>query len=840
MPRFVPVALPTAVVAATLAWFAAVQAREATAPDTAEQRVAPAPAAAAAPAPTSSPAPARRRAAAPAVPTFDAVNHTATVKQYCATCHSERGKAGGLSLAAFDAARLLDDRELAEKVIRKLRAKMMPPAGAKRPEGTVLGEMAAAFEASIDAEAERVPTPGSRSFLRLNRAEYARAVKDLLALDIDVTALLPADTISHGFDNVADAQTFSPALMESYLRAAGKVAALALGDRDAEASEAHYRVPKTASQLQRVEGAPFGTRGGMSVLHTFPADGEYVFRVDLHGNACGFLFGAPSTDEQIEISVDGERRALLSVDPKMYEGTTSLNVKSPPIHLPAGAHRVTAAFLQKFEGPVNDLIAPIDHTLADTQIGVAYGITTMPHLKDLAIAGPTRVTGISDTESRRAVFTCRPTSTRNEQDCATEIVRRVATKAFRRPVSDVDFADLMAFYQSGREEDDFEGGIGAALEAVLASPQFLFRLEAAPATAVAGRPYKLRDVDLASRVSFFLWGTGPDEALALLAAQGRLTAPGTLERQVRRMLADPRSEALAQRFAGQWLRLRDVEEILPDALLYPYFDRTLGRAMMRESELFFDSLVREDRSLLELITADYTFVNERLAKHYGLPDITGTDFQRVAVPDTRRGILGHGSVLVQTSVADRTSPVMRGKWVMEVLLGSPPPPPPPNVPLLEETSAATNGRVLTVRERMETHRKNPACTSCHRVIDPLGLTLENFDVTGRWRIKDNGHPVDSSGVLYDGTPMEGPAGLRAALVKNKDAFLLSFTESLMTFALGRRLEPSDMPAVRRIIHSAAANDYRLSSFVLGVAASSAFQMNTAVAAETTVAPAEAR
>jgi mono/diheme cytochrome c family protein len=840
MRRFVPVALPAAMVAATLAWFAAVQAREAAAPAiTGVAAAVQAPAAPAAPAPVRATA-APRRAAATVAPAFDAAAHTATVKQYCATCHSERGKAGGLSLAGFDAATILEQRELTEKIIRKLRAKMMPPSGAKRPEGSALADMALAFETRIDAEADRVPTPGARSFLRLNRAEYQRAVKDLLALDIDVTALLPADTISQGFDNVADAQTFSPALMESYLRAAGKVAALALGDRDAEASEAHYRVPKTASQLQRVEGAPFGTRGGLSVMHTFPADGEYVFRVDLHGNACGFLFGAPSTDEQIEISIDGERRALLAIDPKMYEGTTSLNVKSPAIHVPAGAHRVTAAFLQKFEGPVNDLIAPIDHTLADTQIGVAFGITTMPHLKDLAIAGPTRVTGISDTESRRAVFTCRPTSTRNEQDCATEIVRKVATKAFRRPVSDVDFADLMGFYQMGRDERDFEGGISAALEAILASPQFIFRLESAPANAVAGSPYKLRDLDLASRLSFFLWGTGPDDALAQVAAQGRLSAPGMLERQVRRMLADPRSEALAQRFAGQWLRLRDVEEILPDALLYPYFDRTLGRAMMRESELFFDSLVREDRSLLELITADYTFVNERLAKHYGLPNITGTEFQRVTVPETRRGILGHGSVLVQTSVADRTSPVMRGKWVMEVLLGSPPPPPPPNVPALEETGAATNGRVLTVRERMEEHRKNPACTSCHRVIDPLGLTLENFDVTGRWRIKDNGHPVDSSGVLYDGTAMEGPIGLRAALIKNKDPFLLSFTESLMTFALGRRLEATDLPAVRRVIRGAARQDYRLSSFILGVVGSPAFQMNTAIAPEITAAPAAAR
>ncbi|MGD9906540.1 MAG: DUF1592 domain-containing protein [Vicinamibacterales bacterium] len=837
MPKFVPVALPAAMAAATFAWFAAVQAREVVVPPVAAPAVAPAPAAVQAPAAAPVPSSPRRAAAAPS---FDAAAHTATVKQYCATCHSERGKAGGLSLAGFDAGQILEERELAEKMIRKLRAKMMPPAGAKRPEGTVLADMAAAFEARIDAEAARQPVPGARSFQRLNRAEYARAVKDLLALDIDVTALLPADTISDGFDNVADAQTFSPALMESYLRAAGRVAALALGDRDAQASEAHYRVPKTSSQLQRVEGAPFGTRGGISVMHTFPADGDYVFRIDLHGNACGFLFGAPSFDERIEVSIDGERRALLDIDPRMYEGTTSLNVRTPAIHVPAGAHRVTAAFLQKFEGPVNDLIAPIDHTLADTQIGVAFGITTMPHLKDLAIAGPVRVTGISDTESRRAVFTCRPTSTRDEQDCATEIVRKVATKAFRRPLSDADFADLMAFYRNGREERDFEAGIGAALEAVLASPQFLFRLEATPASAKPGTAFKLRDIDLASRLSFFLWGSGPDETLTRLAVQNRLSTPAVFEREVKRMLADPRSAALAERFAGQWLRLRDVEEILPDALLYPYFDRTLGAAMIHESELFFDSLVRDDRSLLDLLTADYTFVNERLARHYGLPNVTGAEFRRVAVPENRRGILGHGSVLVQTSVADRTSPVMRGKWVMEVLLGSPPPPPPPNVPLLEETGGTSNGRVLTVRERMETHRKNPACTSCHRVIDPLGLTLENFDVTGRWRIKDNGHPIDSSGVLYDGTPMEGPSGLRAALLKNKDAFLLSFTESLLTFALGRRLEPTDMPAVRAVIRRAAANDYRLSSFVLGVAESAAFRMNTAVAVETTTAPAEAR
>jgi mono/diheme cytochrome c family protein len=412
--------------------------------------------------PAAAPRAVRASAPAAATPAFDAAAHTATVKTYCATCHSDRGKAGGLSLAAFDAAKLTDDVTLAEKMIRKMRVGMMPPSGAKRPEGTAIEDMAAAFERVVDAAAARTPHPGGRSFQRLNRAEYARAVKEMLALDIDVTALLPADTIVHGFDNVVDAQTFSPALMESYLRAASKVATLALGDREAASSEALYRVPKTASQLQRVDGAPFGTRGGVSVVHTFPADGEYLFRVELHGNACGFLFGGPAQNEQVEISVDGERKAVLDIDPKMYEGSTSLIMKASGIQVSAGPHRVTAAFMQRFEGPVNDLIAPIDHTLADTQIGVAFGITTLPHLKDLAIAGPQRVTGISDTDSRRAVFTCRPTSTRAEQDCATEIVRRLSTRAFRRPVTGEEFAELMKFYQSGREERDFEGGISAS------------------------------------------------------------------------------------------------------------------------------------------------------------------------------------------------------------------------------------------------------------------------------------------------------------------------------------------------------------------------------------------
>jgi mono/diheme cytochrome c family protein len=785
---------------------------------------------------------------APATPPFGAVEQTALVKQYCVTCHNDRAKAGELSLVSFDAAKAAEHLDTTEKMIRKLRAGMMPPSGARRPEAEKLTALAEALETRVDRAAVTNPNPGSRPFQRLNRAEYARAVKDMLGIDIDVAALLPADTISNGFDNVADAQAFSPTLMESYLRAAAKVTALAIGDPEAPASETNYRVPKTASQLARVEGAPFGTRGGVSTPHNFPADGEYTFKVELHSNACGVLFGGPNQGEQIEISIDGERKALMNIDPRMAETTTGLSLKTPMIHVKAGVHRVTAAFIQRFEGPVNDLIAPIDHTLADTQIGVAVGITTLPHVKDFSITGPYNVTGISETASRRKVFTCRPTSPADEPVCAGRIIRGLATQAFRGPVSERDFQGLMKFFTEGRKEGDFEYAIGGAIEAILASPQFLFRLESAPSTLRAGqagapgaaaapgwKSFKLGDVELASRLSYFIWAAAPDAQLQKLAASGQLSLPGVYEKQVTRLLADRRSEALSKRFARQWLRLGDVDTVLPDAVAYPYFDRTLGDAFIEESELFFDSLVREDRSILDLLTADYTFVNERIARHYGIPNITGNAFRRVTLPAERRGILTHGSVLVLTSVADRTSPVMRGKWVMEVLMGTPPPAPPPNVPTLEETKGVDAGKVLTVRERMEEHRKNPQCTSCHRVIDPLGLALENFDVTGKYRIKDAGMPVDPNGTLYDGMAMSGPPGLRAALLKHQDVFLLSFTEHLMTYALGRRLEAEDMWAVRRVIRDAGKKGLKISSFVQGVVASPLFTMGRASESSTTVA-----
>ena len=767
------------------------------------------------------------RPAAPAGPGGHALApaaQTDLVTTYCAGCHSERAKAGGLSLAGFSAMRAQDSPEIVEMMVRKLRAGMMPPAGAKRPPAGALEDLAGALEARMDEHAAAPPNPGWRPFQRLNRAEYARAVYDLLGVEVDVAPLLPPDTISQGFDNVADAQGFSPALLEGYLRAASRVTALAVGDPDSAAGESTYSLPKTASQLARVDGAPLGTRGGISVMHTFPADGDYTFRMDFFAEPLGMLFGNTARGEQIEVSINGERAAIFDIDPRMNETTSSLSLKTVPVYVQAGAQRVTAAFLQRFEGPVNDLVAPIDHTMADSEIGIAVGITTLPHLRNLAVVGPHRVTGVSDTVSRRKIFTCRPTSASDEAACASSIVRGLATQAFRRPPTDSELERLLRFYERGKS-DTFERGVTKAVEAILASPQFLFRLEDTPASAQPGQPYRLADGELASRLSYFIWGAAPDEPLQALAMQGRLSAAGALDRQVTRLLADPRADALSTRFASQWLRLQDLDDVSPDPILYPYYDSTLAQGLQQETELFVASLVRENKSVLDLLTADYTFANERVARHYGVGGVTGNQFRRVALPAERRGILGHGSVLTLTSIADRTSPVQRGKWIMEVLLGSPPPAPPPNVPALEETMATSEGKVLSVRERMEAHRRNPACMSCHKVIDPLGLALEHFDATGRYRIRDNGVPVDAVGDLYDGTRMDGAAGLRSALLKHQDAFLLSFTEHLMTYALGRRVEASDMAAVRAVIRHAARQDYRISAFVQGVVASDPFQLS---------------
>ena len=790
-------------------------------------------------------APARKPASAPKPAASHVVNaqagaaesHTALVKQYCAVCHSERGKVGGLSLANFDAATIDQHPELAEKMIRKLRAGMMPPPGARRPEGDALIGLVTSLENTIDAAAAQHPNPGRRTFQRLNRAEYARSIRELLALDVDVNALLPPDTMSTGFDNIADVQAVSPTLIEGYLRGAAKISTLALGDRTASPSETTYKVPRTQSQMHHVEGTPWGTRGGIAVEHTFPADGEYTFRIMLHGTPTGQLFGSVfSRNEQVEVSIDGDRAALMDIDYRISEqDKTGLNITSPRIHVKAGPHHVAAAFIQKFDGVVDDLIAPIDYTLADTEYGDSVGITALPHVRDFSITGPFTVTGVSDTPSRRRIFVCRPLSPSDEIPCARRIVSQLASQAYRRPASNEDVESLMQFYADARKARDFEAGIKAALQAILASPQFLFRLEEMPAGIRAGQNYRVTDLDLASRLSYFLWGTVPDAELLKVAANNTLHTPAMLEKQVRRMLAEPKAEAISTRFASQWLRLQDVEKIHPDALLYPSFDNELATSYKRETELLFDSIVREDRNILDLLTADYTFVNERIAKVYRIPNITGETFRRVKLIDeNRQGILGHGSILMLTSVADRTSPVQRGKWIMETLLGSPPPPPPPNVPPLEETKAATaTGKTLSTRERMEEHRKNPACNSCHRVIDPLGLALENFDVVGAWRIKDNGVAVDTAAKLYDGTELNGPASLRQALLNHSESLIRNFTENLMAYALGRRVEYYDQPTIRAIVKKAAQNGNKLSSFVLGIVNSPAFQMAKAEPVVTT-------
>lgn len=754
------------------------------------------------------------------------------VEQYCTRCHSDRRRRGNLVLEGFDlasASESAETGETVERMIRKLRAGMMPPAGVRRPEADVMESMIVDLESTMDDLAERNPNPGARTFQRLNRAEYRAAVADLLGLDVDVSSFLPLDTKSANFDNIADVQMPSATVMEGYLRAADRISRLALGDPDAEIGNTIYRLPRIQSQKDHVEGAPVGTRGGLSVVHTFPADGKYVFHVMPYNAVEGEVFGRTFGTEQIEVSLDGARVALLTVDRWMHESEpTGLNIRTDSIQVSAGPHRLSVAFVRQFEGEVDDLIRPIDHTLADGQIGIGLGVTTQQHLQRVTILGPFGVTGVSETPTRKAIFSCRPTSPEEARPCASEILTRLATRAYRRPVTEREVESLLGFYDSGVATGGFETGVRTALQALLASPYFVFRMERRPSNARAGEIYRLSDHDLASRLSFFLWGAPPDDALIEAARNGDLSDADELERQARRMLADPRAEALATRFAAQWLRLQDLEKVHPDALTYPYFDQTLAEAMQRETELFVAHLVHNDRPVTELLTADYTFVNERLAKHYGMTGVTGSSFQRVALQsDARRGLLGHGSVLTLTSHPDRTSPVLRGKWVLEVLMGTPPPPPPPDVPELEETEAAEGGRRLSVRERMEMHRANPACNSCHSMMDPIGLALENFDVTGAWRIRDEGNAVDPEGELFDGTPLTGPQDLRNALLRRPEVFYRVFTENLMAYALGRRVEYFDMPTVRKITADAADQEYRISSFVMGVIDSPAFQMTRA-------------
>ena len=748
------------------------------------------------------------------------------VNEHCAYCHDESLRTGGFSFEDVDLAHPDQNAEQIEKVILKLRTGMMPPAGAPRPNPDTVNAFTLALEAEIDRVAAADPNPGTPYLHRLNRTEYANAILDLLALEIDSESLLPADTRSQGFDNISEVLSVSPTLMEAYVRAAGKIGRLAVGDPGMSPIEETYRIGTNFSQIRHVEGTPFGTRGGIVRTHNFPADGEYIFRMLLVFTRNTFLFGSTMYAEQLEVAVNGERVALFDIDPLMTAGENDL--RTPPIKVKAGPQTISASFVNLADGPIEDPIWRPERSLADDFSGQVEGLTNPPHLRDLTIMGPFNATGVSESPSRRKIFTCLPANASEEGPCATEIITTLARQAFRRPLTAENVEELMSAYQEGADQGDFDTGIRMALQFIIANPEFVFRVERTPVDAVPGDNYRISDPELASRLAFFLWSTIPDDELNTLAGQGQLKDPTVLEQQVRRMLADPRSEALAKNFAGQWLHLRNLEQLLPDVYLFADADQNLFESMRRETELLFDTVVRENRNIVDLLTADYTFVNERLAKHYEIPNILGNRFRRVTIQDENRfGLLGQGSILSVTSFSNRTSPVVRGKWILEQVLGVTAPIPPPNVPLLEENNLGKGGKPLrlrSVRERMEQHRAVEPCASCHKIMDPMGLALENFDAVGAWRAYDGGFPVDPSGELVDGTKVTSPADLRRALLKYSDAYVRNFIVKLVTYALGREFTYVDMPVVREIERQAARNDNRFTSIVLGIVNSMPFQM----------------
>ena len=770
-----------------------------------------------------------------------AANWRAMLDKYCVTCHSERLKTRGLALDRIDLTRVPDQAEIWEKVVRKLRSGAMPPLGLPRPDRAASDGFATWLEAKLDGAA--TGDPGPAGLRRLNRSEYAAAVHDLLALDVDAGALLPPDDADHGFDNMSDALRVSPALLEGYISAARKISRLAVGDPNVTPSFSTYRVRADLGQDHHIEGLPLGTRGGLAVKANFPLTGEYVFQpklaVDTSAKVRGLDF-----EHQVVITVDGktvhhaavggskdEEAAAISPSDSEVDIRSRLEVRAP---LSAGPHTVGVAFVKKTSALPDGLLQPFQRTNFDTQ--EQRGV---PFLESLSIGGPFNASGPGDTPSRRKIFVCRPLNSSLETACAKKILAELTKRAYRRPVTDTDIETPLSFYQTALNAaapgSGFDAGIESALSFLLTSPEFLFRVEAAPPGEKPGPFRRVGDLELASRLSFFLWSSIPDDELLQVAAHGRLSDPLILEKQVRRMLADERSEALATNFAAQWLYLRNLRGMIRDFATFPNFDDNLRQGFERETELFFESIVREDRSVLDLLRADYTFVNERLAKHYGIPDVYGSDFRRVTLPgDERRGLLGQGSVLAVTSYATRTSPVLRGKWLLENILGTPVPPPPPGVPALAENHSGLRPR--SVRERMEDHRKNPACAGCHNIMDPLGFALENFDAVGAWRVRsESGVPIDASGKLVDGTPVDGPVSLRNALLARSGAFTQTITEKLMTYAIGRGVEYYDMPAVRSIVRASASNDSRFSSLILGIVRSAPFQMRRTETAETPAA-----
>jgi hypothetical protein len=788
------------------------------------------------------PQPVRTAAASPA-------DHQALVKRYCVTCHNERMKTGGLMLdrmlPELNRDQVSANAETWEKVLGKLRAGAMPPPRVPRPEKASLDAFTSWLETSLDQAAGAKPNPGRAPIHRLNRTEYTNAIRDLLALEIDGRSILPTDESAHGFDNMADVLSMSPGLLERYLIAAQKVSRLAIGDPTMGPVIQTYNYPLTLVQEERMsEDLPMGTRGGAAIRHYFPADGEYVVRIRLQRVLNTSVIRGLANREQLDLRLDGSLikrfpvggECVGSKEPRCikppglvtaseYERTADqgLEVRVP---VKAGRRVLGLAFVRRVAGQpesASPVRMPAGHSSYAYDQSVEMGVETVQ------VEGPVAVEGPGDTPSRRAIFVCRPAGDRDEESCAKTILTRLARRAYRRPVTDRDVQTLIGFYRVGRRERGFDTGIQHALERLLVSPEFLYRIEQ-PLDANRKTPdvYRIRDTELASRLSFFLWSSLPDDELLDLAARGRLNDPVVLKAQVQRMLADKRATALVTDFASQWLYVRNMRVVAPDPEAYPEFDGNLREAFQRETELFLESQLREDRSVVELLTANYTFLNERLARLYGVPNVYGSHFRRVPLNDDRRaGLLGQGSILTVTSYATRTSPVIRGKWLLENILGTPPPPPPANVPPLPENGEPGQAP-STVRARLEQHRKNPVCASCHAPMDPLGFALENFNGIGKWRTSEAGAPIDASGTLPDGSTFNGPAEFRKALLKRSDAFVHTVTEKLLTYALGRGLQYYDMPAVRQIIREAGP-DYHWSALVLGIARSVPFQMRTAPA-----------
>jgi hypothetical protein len=755
----------------------------------------------------------------------------AVVDKYCVTCHNQRLKTGGLTLDTPDLANVAAHPDVWEKVIRKVEAGMMPPAGVPRPDAAARKALVANLEGVLDRAAKASPNPGRPLVHRLNRAEYANAIRDLLAVDLDVSALLPPDDSSAGFDNNADVLGLSPVLLESYLTAAERISALAVGDPKTPPMGELFRVRQDESQDSHIDGLPLGTIGGLLIQTTLPLDGEYQFQVRLFRTNLGTMRGL-EYPHQLEISVNGERVHLASFggDKEIAASSDNPTITGDDVDgrftvrvpLKAGPAKIGVAFLEKTHALNTRRLQSYVRSSADT-----IDFSGNPHIDEVILTGPFKVTGVGDTPSRRRIFVCQPKAAIEEQACAQRILTTLARRAYRGDVAKDDVPTLMEFYQRGRRDGgSFDSGIDLALRRLLASPKFLVRVERDPATVPAGAAYRLSDLEIASRLSFFLWSSIPDDTLLDVASKGGLKSPAVLDQQVRRMLADPKSQAFIDNFVGQWLQLRNLKTKQPNSHEFPDFDDNLRQSLGTEAEMFFASIMREDRSVLDLMTANYTFLNERLARHYGVPNIYGTHFRRVTLKDeTRYGLLGKGAVLMVTSHPHRTSPVLRGKWILENVLGSPPPPPPDVVPPFEEDAGAAKPK--SVRERMEQHRRNPACASCHRMIDPAGLALENFDAVGAWRTKDGGTrgaPVDASGQLVDGTQINGVVELRAALLREPETFVRTLTEKLMTYAVGRGLTGTDMPAVRTVVRDSARVQYRFSSVILEIVRSVPFQM----------------